>query len=320
MPAAAPPLADLPRCLAAGLGPVVCVGLSAWDQTWQLSSLPQGGGKQRALGFHDGGGGMAANAAVAVARLGGRAAFWGRAGQDPAGRAMVAELAALGVDVSAFRLFEGARSSVSGILVDAEGERCIANFRGAGLPDDPQWLPLHTVTTAAAVLADPRWPAGARVVFERARQAGVITLLDGDVAEAEVFDLLLPRVDVAVFSEPGLTGYTPTCAGTESRLQLALQRGCRVAAVTLGAQGVCWTDGGAVQHQPAFAVPVVDTTGAGDVFHGALALALGAGVVLAEAMRFAAAVAALKCTRPGGREGIPELGTVLNSIHELKEL
>lgn len=298
---------------------VVCVGLTAWDQIWDVDTLPTGGGKLRAHTYRDGGGGMAASAAVAVARLGGRAQFWGRAGDDRPGHAMRDELAALGVDVSALRLFEGGRSSVSGILVDARGERSIVNFRGADLPDDAHWLPLARIRSAGAVLADPRWPTGAIAAFRAAREAGVPTVLDGDVADAEVFDALLPWVDCAVFSEPGLAGYAPRETTDEARLRVALARGCRLAAVTLGERGVFWTDGGPLQHQAAFPVTVVDTTGAGDVFHGALALAIAARSSTADAMRFASAVAALKCQRPGGRAGIPDLATVLAMLTSSKE-
>lgn len=289
---------------------VICVGLTAWDQTWEVAALPSGRGKIRATAYRDGGGGMAANAAVAVARLGGRAHFWGRAGADHAGRAMHEALAACGVDVGALRLFEGGRSSVSGVIVDAQGERSIVNFRGADLPDDAGWLPFEQMREAGAVLADPRWPSGALAAFRAAREAGVPTVLDGDVADAEVFDALLPWVDVAVFSEPGLGGYVPQAADDEARLRHALARGCRLAAVTRGERGVVWTTGGPLQHQAAFPVEAVDTTGAGDVFHGALALALAAGASAADAMRFSAAVASWKCRERGGRAGVPELSTV----------
>ncbi|XIA63543.1 PfkB family carbohydrate kinase [Bradyrhizobium sp. TZ2] len=83
--------------------------------------------------------------------------------------------------------------------------------------------------------------------------------------------------------------------------------GCSIAAVTRGANGVSWRANDVVGHQPAFAVDAIDTTGAGDVFHGAYAFAVGAGLVADDAMSFAAAAAALKCTRPGGRAGIPTL-------------
>lgn len=310
---ASPPGANAPQPR------VICLGLSAFDVTWEVEALPAGGGKTRAVDLREGGGGMAANAAVAIARLGGQAQFWGRAGQDGAGRAMRDELQGLGVDVSNFRLFEGARSSVSGVVVDAQGERMIVNFRGAGLPDGAGWLPLQDVRGAAAVLADPRWPEGARALFEAAREHAVPSVLDADMAEPWVFDSLLPHTDCAAFSEPALAAYSRQ-AGVEAQLRFAQAKGCRLAAVTLGERGVAWLDeAGALQRLPAFAVEAVDTTGAGDVFHGALAFALGARLPPAEAFRFSAAVAALKCRRAGGRAGAPDLRTALSFLQEIQE-
>lgn len=298
---------------------LICLGLTAFDVVWSVEALPAGAGKSRALSFDEHGGGMAANAAAAAARLGATVAFWGRAGDDRAGQAMRGELAAGGVDVTGFRLFEGGRSSVSGVVVDRRGERAIVNFRGADLPADPGWLPLAEVARADAVLADPRWPEGAAALFAAARERGVATVLDGDVAEAAVFDALLPQVDFAVFSEPGLAGYAAHAGGVDAQLRFARQRGCTLAAVTLGERGVAWSDGNDVQRLPALAVGAVDTTGAGDVFHGALAFALGARAAVVEAFEFASVVAALKCTRAGGREGVPDLASALASLQRFKE-
>ena len=96
------------------------------------------------------------SAAVAVARLGAQAAFWGRAGNDQSGRLQRIELELEGVDVSNYRLFDKAATPVSGVLVDAEGDRMIINFRGGNLPASPDWLPLDALPAAGAVLADPR--------------------------------------------------------------------------------------------------------------------------------------------------------------------
>lgn len=310
---------------------LVCLGLSAFDMTWVVEKLAPGG-KARAHSHHEGGGGMAATAAVAAARLGARTQFWGRAGDDMAGRAMRDELASQGVDVTHFRLFGQARSSVSGIVVDAQGERTIVNFRGEGLPDDPSWLPLGGVPACDAVLADPRWPEGAAALFTQARAHGVPTVLDGDVADSWIFDVLLPLTDFAVFSEPGLAGYahSPDPAGAArgapdgdaaiaAALAHARGRGCRVAAVTLGDRGVAWDAGAGMRRLPAFSVRAVDTTGAGDVFHGALAFALGLRWSIEDAFRFSAAVAACKCLHPGGRAGTPDLATAWAFLHRSKE-
>lgn len=281
--------------------------------------MPQGKGKTRALDLSLGGGGMAANAAVAASRLGAIVQFWGRAGDDSAGRSMHEELAAHGVDVSQFRLFAQARSSVSGIMVDMQGERMIVNFRGADLPSDASWLPLSAIGEFDAVLADPRWPEGALALFRSAREHGVPTVLDADVAEDAVFDTLLPYTDFAVFSEPGLAGYAADAGSTEGGLRLARERGCNLAAVTLGDRGLLYYDGQAVSRLPALPVHAVDTTGAGDVFHGALAFALGAGMPVRDAFQFSTAVAALKCKTSGGRAGAPDLTTALSFLHDFEE-
>ena len=284
---------------------VICLGLSALDQIWRVPEFFSGGGQKiRSLEYATAGGGMAATAAVTVARLGGIAAFWGRGGHDAAGHEMRKALAEQGVDVSQFRLFGNGKSSVSGILVDSAGERQIVNFRGQ-FPEPADWLPLGEVHSASAVLADPRWPAGAKALFEAARAKAIPTILDADVADANVFETLLPLTDHAVFSEPALAGFVGS--GADTALAQVEKYGCRVAAVTRGANGVSWRANDVLRHQPAYAVDAVDTTGAGDVFHGAYALAVGAHLAADDAMSFAAAAAALKCTRPGGRAGIPTL-------------
>ncbi|HMQ41037.1 MAG TPA: PfkB family carbohydrate kinase [Paracoccus sp. (in: a-proteobacteria)] len=286
---------------------VICLGLTAMDHIWSVEQLPDSAGKSRAAGFASGGGGMAATAAVAIARLGGRARFWGRAGQDAAGLAMQRELADEGVDIAGFRLFEGARSSVSGVLVDPAGERTIVNFRGANLPVDAGWLPLEQIEQAGAVLADPRWVEGAAALFSAARRARVPTVLDADVAERDIFEALLPLTDHAIFSEQALTAF----AGKDGLARVA-EFGCTIAAVTRGSDGIDWIESGALHHLPAFSVTVIDTNGAGDVFHGAWAMAIAAGADSAAAAGFASAAAALKCAHGNGRAGIPDFAQTLD--------
>jgi sulfofructose kinase len=284
---------------------VICLGLSALDQIWRVPEFFSGGSQKiRSVEYSTIGGGMAATAAVTVARLGGAAAFWGRGGEDAAGREMRDALSERGVDVSQFRLFPDGQSSVSGILVDSSGERQIVNFRGR-FPEPADWLPVGEVGTASAVLADPRWLAGAVALFKAARAKAVPTILDAEVADPDAFETLLPLTDHAIFSEPALSGF----AGSADDAALAgiAKFGCGVAAVTRGADGVMWIENNMTHRHPAYAVDAIDTTGAGDVFHGAYALAIGARLQAADAMSFASAAAALKCTRPGGRAGIPTL-------------
>ena len=288
---------------------IVCLGLSALDQIWQVEKPFAGGSEKiRASEYATTGGGMAANAAVAVARLGGRAAFWGRAGDDPAGHEMRDGLSREGIDVSHFRLFPGGRSSVSGVIVDTSGERQIVNFRGR-FPAEADWLPLDEIAGSAVVLADPRWVEGAVPLFSYARRLRVPTILDADMAERAVFEQLLPLTDHAIFSEPALKNF----AGTANDAALKSLTGfdCRVVAVTRGRDGVSFIEDGRLHQEPAFAVEAIDTTGAGDVFHGAYAFAIGGGLAVGEAMSFASAAAALKCTRAGGRAAIPAIDDCL---------
>jgi sulfofructose kinase len=293
----------------AGRVHVICLGLSALDQIWRVDRLFSGQSeKVRSLDHATLGGGMAANAAATVARLGGSVAFWGRGGDDAAGHEMRAAFVSEGVEVENFRLFSDGRSSVSGIIVDKSGERQIVNFRGL-YPEGADWLPLDRVARASSVLADPRWVEGAAVLFGEARTLGIPSVFDGDVADAEVFERLLPLTDHAVFSEPALTSFAGS-ASDESLARLA-HFNCRVIAVTRGHDGVSWYENGRLHRQPAYPVDVVDTTGAGDVFHGAYAFAIGAGLEVRKAMAFAAATAALKCTRSGGRVGIPSINDCL---------
>jgi sulfofructose kinase len=250
---------------------VICLGLSALDQIWRVPRSSRAGQKIRSLEYDTAGGGMAATAAVAVARLGGSAAFWGRGGDDAAGHEMRKSLSEQGVDVSQFRLFENGKSSVSGILVDSVGERQIVNFRGQ-FPEPADWLPLGEIEGASAVLADPRWLSGAKALFEAARAKAVPTILDADVADAPVFEALLPLTDHAVFSEPALAGFAGST--DDAALAVVAKYGCGIAAVTRGATvSLAASD---VVRQPAYAVAPSIRQGRA-TFHGAYTFAIGAG-------------------------------------------
>lgn len=288
---------------------VICLGLSALDQVWRVDRPFAGGSEKiKAVEYGTLGGGMAANASVAVAKLGASVAFWGRAGNDAAGQEMKSAFIAEGVDVENFRLFSDGRSSVSGIIVDSSGERQIVNFRGL-YPESADWLPLEAVARTSSVLADSRWVEGAATLFREARSRGIPTVLDGDMADAEVFERLLPVTDHAIFSEPALAAFAGSTK--DESLEALARFGCRVIAVTRGEGGVSWYESGRLHRQAAFAVEVVDTTGAGDVFHGAYALAIGAGLDVRAAMTFSAATAAMKCRHAGGRRGIPAINECL---------
>ncbi|HDS9361399.1 TPA: sugar kinase [Enterobacter chengduensis] len=283
---------------------IVCVGITVLDRIWYLDDLPTEGGKYVAKEYTEVGGGPAATAAVAAAKLGASVDFIGRLGDDDTGRRLLAELESLGVNTRYTRVFKGARSSQSAVLVDASGERVIANYPSPDLPAEAGWLHEIDFSQWDIVLADVRWHDGAKQAFTLARQQGVPTLLDADVTPQDIGDLIALS-DHAAFSAPGLRRLTQLDE-TEEALKKAQTLTNGHVYVTQGRDGCFWLEKGAVCHQPGFEVDVVDTTGAGDVFHGALAVSLGQQTPAADAVRFASAVAALKCTRPGGRAGIPD--------------
>jgi sulfofructose kinase len=283
---------------------VICVGHAALDRIYRIEAFPPEPTKVRALEHVEAGGGMAANAAVAVARLGGKAELWSRAGDDAAGSAIRAGLKAEGVDVRYLQSFEGARSSTSAIIVDGQGERLIVGQRDAGMPSGTSWLPLERVKEADAVLGDLRWLEGLRAVFSRARKERVPTILDADLGAREAVRGILKLTDFAIFSAQALREFVPVGSDAE-RLAHVLSLGPKHAGVTLGRDGYLWRVGDGDGHVPAFSLSVTDTTGAGDAFHGAFALMVAEGRAAVECARVAAAVAALKCQRLGSRAGLP---------------
>lgn len=283
---------------------LLALGAPTWDTILKVPAVLPPPAKVLAEACIEMSGGTASNGACAIARLGGRVEYWGRVGDDATGARIVADLAKEGIDVAMVRRVPGGRSTVSSILVDARGERLIVPFYDPHLNPDPAWLPLTTLGRFSFALVDTRWPAGAAAVLQAARAKGLPTLLDADTTPADVMADLAPRASHVVFAEPALAAFTGI-ADPDTALREAAGRLVGFVGVTLGAQGFRWIDSGVVRTLPAPRVEVVDTLGAGDTFHGALALGLAEGMSVEAAGRFACAAAALKCTCFGGRAGTP---------------
>jgi sulfofructose kinase len=281
---------------------IVCVGHSAFDRVFMLERVVAPPAKVAATGYFELGGGMAGNGAVAVAHLGCPVEFWGPAGEDAIADLMAADFAHHGVDATWMRRLAGRNSSHSAILVDGTGERLIVSMRGDVLQDEGEWMPLHRLKEAGAVLADVRWARGSARALAAARAAGVPSVLDGDTGEREAMRMLTALTDYAMFSEPGFACFTD--AAPLEGLREALAMGARVAAVTRGERGCEWLTAdapGDLRHTPAFPVRAIDTTGAGDTFHGAFTLMIAEGTAVDQAIRFASAAASLKVVRQGSR-------------------
>jgi len=292
---------------------IACVGHAALDHVFEVDVLPTRPTKTPARSHRPGTGGMGFNAAVAAARLGATVRMIGRVGSEPAVQLLRERLRAEGIEDRALECVPGATTSVSAIVVDARGERQIFNHRGDAIarahPLDPRVL-----EGADLVLVDPRWVDGAAAALRWARERGVMAMLDVDVAPAADLQRLVPLAPWAVFSTQGLAAYAPGLA-PRAALERALAGGCDVAMVTRGAQPVWWLRRGGTLHKQAVPrVQAIDTTGAGDVFHAALAIALAEGRAERAAVAFAATAAALKCLAGPGVLGAPRRHAVEGAL------
>ena len=291
---------------------ILCTGIAVLDEVFRVDEFARGEVKTRASEFLSVNGGNAANAAFATARLGAPTRFagplGGPAGEDPNGDCFLAHLERAGIDCSACPRMPGVATPISAICIDRRGERAIVHYRDARLRDARPDNPAAVVTDVDAVVADNRFPDFVLPICAAARERGIPVVLDADEPEHKGIELLMVTSHI-VFSAEGLRAI----AGRDDLAAALVQvRPLTDAflAVTDGANDVLWLDGTTPRAMSVFKVDVVDTLGAGDVFHGAFALMLAEGQSEAHAMRFAAAAAAVKCTRFGGITGAPRRAEV----------
>ncbi len=279
---------------------VLCIGHAAWDITMAVEHHPDPDEKTSAGAMVSGGGGPAANAAVAVARLGGRSAFAGYLGSDMYGQLHINGLQAEGVNTG-YVVRGDAASPVSVILAKPDGARTVINHKQGAPWLTPDQTDLSGLQ-ARAILFDGHEPLISLPLARQARANGIPLILDAGSVHRGTRELA-PVVDYLVASKPFALDFTG-----KYEAQDALQRLADVSpnvAITLGENGLIWAQGKKHSAQAAFSVPVVDSTGAGDAFHGAFALAVAQGMAWGDALRFASAASALCCTRLGARNGIP---------------
>jgi sulfofructose kinase len=297
-----------------------CVGHASVDHHFEIEAFAALPTKTPALSYRQIVGGMAANASIGMARLGLPVHLIGRVGDDDAGRFIQSAVRELGI-TSHLEAVQDGHTSVSSVIVDAQGERQIFNHRGDALAKAHR-LNTRLLEGAQAVLTDPRWGDGAAAALIWARENGVLGMLDADVAPEAVLQRLVPLARWAVFSTPGLACFAPKARSSGAGLIAALDAGAPSAMVTLGEQGVAWmhTKQRILHTQASFPVKALDTTGAGDVFHAALCFALSelksdaSEVQERQAIRFACAAAALKCTQRHGALGAPTRAEVLQFL------
>jgi sulfofructose kinase len=289
---------------------LVGVGLNATDTLIPLANFPARGSKLEYRSASVMPGGQTASAVVACQSWGLRTRYVGRLGDDDAGRLHQREFARTGVDARVIEV-PGAASPQSLIIVDGGGERTVMCRRDDRLLLQPSDLRRDWIVNARALHVDGYETSAATLAAQWAHEAGIPVIADLDETYRGVEDLL-ENVDYLIVSRdfPGrLTG--------EANLERALRRmhvqyGCRLTAATLGEGGVLAWDGKRSYRHSAYRVPVVDTTGAGDIFHAGFIYGLLQGWELERQLDFACAAAALNCTASGARGGIRTVPDVEN--------
>lgn len=290
---------------------ILCVGIPVRDLTFRVQGLPARGSKVNASHFDEICGGNALNAAIGIVRLGGRASICGPMGdaRETASRYIFDKLAHEGIDTQHLVRMPGLVTPISNIMIDPSGERTIVTFRDpelwkVRLPDTDTLL-----EDCSAVLTESRCAEFCTDLCAEARRRGIPVIVDADRAMSLREGLLTASSHLIFSSEP--LQETADIADDGEALKKISRLTSSFLAGTRGAQGTIWLDEqGNLQQTPAFPVHTVDTLGAGDVFHGAFALAITENQDIPDALRFASAAAALKCTRFGGAFAAPQRAEV----------
>lgn len=285
---------------------VLCVGQASYDLVFSVCHHPGPDEKSGASRFTGCGGGPAANAAVTAARLGCRAAFAGYLGADHYGRLHLEELARESVRTDF--VYRGAvPTPLSVILVKPDGKRTVVNYKHPAIPPpaDPADFPANC--RPKVMLFDGHEPHLTPVFMAHARRNGIPTVLDAGSVHAGTREIA-GAVDYLVASEKFSRDFT----GENDVVRAAqkLSGYAPAVVITRGEAGLVWQTAGGAGQLGAFAVEAVDTTGAGDAFHGAFAAGLSVKTEWPELLRYSSAVGALTCTRFGARPAIPDADEV----------
>jgi sugar/nucleoside kinase (ribokinase family) len=290
---------------------ILCIGMPVRDLTFRVSGIPARGSKENATHYDEICGGNALNAAIGIVRLGGRASICGPMGdaREAASRFIFDKLAHEGIETKHIVHMPGLVTPISTVMVDPSGERTIVTFRDPAL-----WkVQLPSTETlledCAAILTESRAAEFCTDLCAEARGRGIPVVVDVDRAMSLREGLLNASSHLVFSSEP--LQETADVTDDGQALKKIAKLTSSFLAGTRGPKGTIWLDDqGNLQETPAFPVHTVDTLGAGDVFHGAFALAITEGQELQQALRFASAAAALKCTRHGGAFAAPQRAEV----------
>jgi sulfofructose kinase len=262
-------------------------------------------------------GGEVATAVVACARLGCRTRYLGAVGNDEAGAMVQACLTREGVDVSHVRVAD-APNRFAIILVDRDGRRTVVWYRDAKLEELAGSVDADAAASGRVLLLDASHPDASAIAAAAAQKAGTPVVLDVDAFDVRV-EHLLQFVDVVIASRACLVGYAGQGGVGGALRRLVSEFHPAMAVVTLGSEGSLALCGTTEIRTPAFNVPVVDSTGAGDAFRGGFVaswLRSGEQAPAAQLLQYASAVAALNCGALGAQTALPSWGPVDHLVTE----
>ncbi|MEW5914443.1 MAG: PfkB family carbohydrate kinase [Thermodesulfobacteriota bacterium] len=297
----------LPPLIAAGRRPwdVLCLGNNAADSLCLVPHFPERGSKLRMTRFLATGGGQAATAACALARLGHRVAYAGAVGDDPAGELAASRLREAGVDPCGLVVRPGATSQQAFIMVEeGGGERTIIWTRDPACHLDPAELDPNLVTSCRTLHLDGHFIEVNLTAARLARDSGALVCLDGERIQEGTLELV--RLCHVVVGERSFPQRLTGVADPQESLRALADLGPAWAGRTLGHQGAEMLVDGQLYCHPGFVVQVVDSTGAGDVFHAGLLHAILLGQTPAQALATANALAAISTTALGGRSALAD--------------
>jgi sulfofructose kinase len=294
---------------------VVGVGLNATDTVLMVPRFPAYGGKAPFTQEFYSVGGQVATAVVACARLGLRAKYIGAVGDDERSRLQMDSLRASGIEIQHVQQRANCPNQSAYILVDqSTGERTIFWNRPECLAISPEQITPDQITCARLLHIDGHDTPAVEHAARIARSANIPVTVDVDTIYAG-FDRVLPLVDYLISSAEFPARWTGIEDPFAALASIQEKSGVRVAAMTLGAHGALAYAEGRFHYSPAFVVNCIDTTGAGDVFHGAFCYSVLQQMPIADALEFSNAMAALNCTAPGARGRIANLEEAREFMH-----
>lgn len=286
---------------------VAGVGLNATDTLILLPHFPAYAGKVPFAEEILSPGGQVASAMVACARLGLSVKYIGTVGDDERGRIQMESLLNSGIDLEHVQVRHGCANQTAYILIDqSTGERTVLWQRGECLRLEPEEIAPEMITCARLLHIDGHDTPAVERAARIARENGIPVTVDIDTIY-HGFDRVLPNIDYLVTSSEFPLQWTHQSDPFKALTMIQQEYGMRVAAMTLGAHGSLALENGRFTYSPAFVVNCIDTTGAGDVFHGAFCYAVLKGLPMNDTLDLANALAALNCTALGARGGLAGL-------------